>query len=333
MLWCEKACLAYTTSTEVFCSDKAKFTLGDELVELLAVALLVAGLVVALAHGSHKVSFRLQCCVAVLHGPRRNVSLEKDARGRHDVKSASQILREVVRASAHPNTASLFVGVRVVENVHELLTGVNSNDFHFPSLWLLMQLESNQSRARSDIEHLRLGVAGLAHEASDFINDVVRLVEVDAAGPLIVPLRCQSIVKLANVVTLRIILRELLDGVVSNTGPLPCTPVLISNRSLCLPLLSHHKQHDSQGQSTRSDHEWHTASRSSLSIFSICFALILLGHFVLIASGKRGCLAFEATCRHAWCWCTEGQSFAGPIQLESELSGEHQRIEKLKKYY
>ena len=192
-----------------------------------------------------------------------------------------------------------------------------------------MQLESNQSRARSNIEHLRLGVAGLAYEASDLINDVVRLVEVDTAGPLIVPLRCQSIVKLANVVTLRIILRELLDGVVPNTGPLPFTAVLISNRSLCFPPLSHHVEHDSQGQSTRSDYEWHTASRFSLSIFSICFALILLGHFVFISSGKRGCLAFEATCRHTWCWCTEGQSFGGAIQLDSELSGEHQRIEIL----
>lgn len=181
-----------------------------------------------------------------------------------------------------------------------------------------MQLESNQSRARSHIEHLRLWVARLTHEASDLIDDVVRLVEVDAAGPLVVPLRRQSIVKLANVVTLGIVLRELLDGVVSNTGHRPFTPVLLSNRSLCVSLLSHHLQHDSESQSTRSHHEWHAASR-----FSLCFALILLRPSVLVTSGKRGCLAFEATCRHTWCWCTEGQSFAGAIQLESELSGEH----------
>ena len=256
-MWSKKAFLAFTSATEVDLADFAEFALADELVKLLAVALRVAVLVVALPHGGDKVPVWLQSGVAVFHGLGRNVSLQEHAGGSHEVEPACEILGEVVRAAAHPDAAPFLVGGRGVEHVDELLAGIKPDDFHFPCLRSLMQLESDQSRARSNVEHLRVGAARLTDEASDLVNNEVRLVEVHAARPLVVPFSSDSIVKLANVFVGGIVNGELLDRFVANRGHLPYALVLISHCSLrSLLVLTHHVEHNTKCEATRSKHEW-----------------------------------------------------------------------------
>ena len=60
MLWGEERIyLTLTSARELLRPDEAEFTLADELVKLLTVALRVPVVVVALAHGSNKVAIGL----------------------------------------------------------------------------------------------------------------------------------------------------------------------------------------------------------------------------------------------------------------------------------
>ena len=130
MLWGEEwIYLTLTSALELLRPDEAELTLVDELVKLLTVALRVPVVVVALAHGSNKVAIGFECRVAVLHGFGWDVTLEEDSRGGDNIELASQIGREIICSSAHPDVSAFLVRGRGVQDIDELCACIDSSAY------------------------------------------------------------------------------------------------------------------------------------------------------------------------------------------------------------
>ena len=121
--------MAFTSARELLRPDEAELTLVDELVKLLTVALRVPVVVVALAHGSNKVAIGFECRVAILHGLGWDVALEEASGGGDNIERASQIGREIICSSAHPDVSAFLVRRRGIQDIDELCACIDSSAF------------------------------------------------------------------------------------------------------------------------------------------------------------------------------------------------------------
>ena len=147
--------------------------------------------------------------------------LKEDTGCGHDIEFILEVLRELVSATAHPELATFRICIRLVEDGHELFAGIDANDAQTLTSHSLPELQAEESRSSAYIQHNLVRsndvTSGFCDKPGNLINYVVRLVEVDSAGPFVVPLGRKLIVEVSDSRTIRIIVCKLTDGMVAVT--------------------------------------------------------------------------------------------------------------------
>ena len=150
------------------------------------------------------------------------MSLEKYTRTGNYIESALEVLWESVVALTHPDLTCFLVCACCKQVVSEARGGVASN-YRLEAV-LIHQLSSDETSAGSNVKNFKFAAKmyqlTFRSQSDDFINDVMRLVEVDSPHLLFVPFRRQVIVETANILICRVVRCVLLLSEIAISRPI-----------------------------------------------------------------------------------------------------------------